>query len=539
MNKKGESNRHKEGLSIKNPEAHQKDHQHWTRRNFMQAMGLTTSVGLTLGQWPLQAFTSRVADYVGETDRVLVLVRLIGGNDGLNTVVPLFDYSKYAGWRPGIAHPAQSLYELPAGLALPGQAEGLHALWEKDQMKIVQGVGYPEQNLSHFRSSDIWDTASDSSDEIDLGWLGRLLMVDNPNIEVEPPEQPAAIQIGNSNSLTFHSGDNNTLSFSVSNTQQLFQLAENGQFYPTDFLGDCLHEQQEKYLREVTNSTFRYADVIQQAYEGSSNALEYTNSGLADQLAIVARLIKGGLQTSFYMVTLNGFDTHAGQKQNHDRLIQQLGANMDEFYQDLSATNDDDRVLGMSISEFGRRPQQNASQGTDHGAAAPLFLFGPAVNGSGIVGEHPDLDDLDAADNLKFTTDFRQVYQSVLTDWLCFPSSVGEDVLFDEFSNLDLGLECQTVRASDPIDFSANITKMRMGLRHHRFEVQSSRAVKGHVEVYSMSGQVAARLYRGQFHPGSQTFDVFADQHGMRPGLYVLVVQLGRRVLREKFVVAG
>jgi uncharacterized protein (DUF1501 family) len=155
MKKKSESNRHKEGLSKQNPEAHQKDHQHWSRRNFMQAMGLTTSVGLTLGHWPLQAFTSRVADYVGETDRVLVLVRLIGGNDGLNTVVPLFDYSQYAAWRPGIAHPAQSLYELPSGLALPGEAEGLHALWEKDQMKIVQGVGYPEQNLSHFRSSDI------------------------------------------------------------------------------------------------------------------------------------------------------------------------------------------------------------------------------------------------------------------------------------------------------------------------------------------------------------------------------------------------
>ena len=539
MKKESKGNRHKEGLSKNNPEAHQKDHQHWTRRSFMQTMGLTTSVGLTLGQLPLQAFTSRVADYVGETNRVLVLVRLIGGNDGLNTVVPLFDYGRYAGWRPNIAHSESSLYTLPSGIALPGHAEGFHSLWEKDQLKIVQGVGYPEQNLSHFRSSDIWETGSAASDEIDLGWLGRLLMVDDPNIEVEPPEQPPAIQIGNSNSLAFHSGDNNTLAFSVSNTEQLFQLAENGQFYPTDFLGDCLHDQQEKYLRDVTNSTFRYADVIQQAYEGSSNALEYSNSQLADQLAIVARLIKGGLQTSFYMVTLNGFDTHAAQKQNHDRLIRQLGDNMDEFFQDLAATEDDTRVMGMSISEFGRRPQQNASQGTDHGAASPLFLFGPAVNGSGIVGDHPDLQDLDAAENLKFTTDFREVYRSVLTDWLCFPTSVGEDVLFDDFPALDLGLDCQTTRTADPMDFSANITKMRMGLRHHRFEIRSSRRVQGKIEVYSMSGQVAARLYRGQFHSGPQTFDVFADQHGMRPGLYVLVVHLGRRILREKFVVAG
>ncbi len=539
MTKKNKNLRHKEGLSTQNPEAHQKDHMSWSRRNFMQAMGLTTSVGLTLGQWPLQAFTSRVADYVGETDRVLVLVRLIGGNDGLNTVVPLFDYGKYASWRPGIAHAEQSLYTLPSGLALPPNADGLHSLWESDKLKIIQGVGYPEQNLSHFRSSDIWATASDASDEIDLGWLGRLLMVDNPNIEMEPPEQPPAIQIGNSNSFTFHSGDNNSLAFSVSNTEQLFQLAENGQFYPTEFLGDCLHDQQEKYLRDVTNSTFRYADVIQQAYEGSANALEYTNSGLAEQLAIVARLIKGGLQTSFYMVTLNGFDTHAGQKQNHDRLIRQLGANMDEFYQDLAASSDDHRVLGMSISEFGRRPQQNASQGTDHGAAAPLFLFGPAVSGSGIVGDHPDLDDLDDAENLKFTTDFRDVYQTVLTDWLCFPPSVGEDVLFEEFNSLDLGLECQSVRAADRVDFSAGITKMRMGIRHHRFEVKSSAAARGYIEIYSLSGQRVARLFRGQFHPGPQSFDVYADQHGMRPGMYVFVVQLGRRLLREKFVVAG
>ncbi len=539
MKKQSENNRQKEGLSKQNREAHLKDHQQWTRRSFMQAMGLTTSVGLTLGHWPLQAFTSRVADYVGETDRVLVLVRLIGGNDGLNTVVPLFDYGRYASWRPAIAHPESSLYTLPSGLALPGDAEGFHSLWESDQLKIVQGVGYPEQNLSHFRSSDIWETGSSASEEIDLGWLGRLLMVDDPIIELEPPEQPPAIQIGNSNSLAFHSGDNNSLAFSVSNTQQLFQLAENGQFYPTDFLGDCLHEQQEKYLRDVTNSTFRYADVIQQAYEGSENAIEYSNSGLADQLSIVARLIKGGLQTSFYMVTLNGFDTHAAQKQSHDQLIRQLGANMNEFFQDLAATEDDKRVLGMSISEFGRRPQQNASQGTDHGAAAPLFLFGPAVNGSGIVGDHPDLNDLDQADNLKFTTDFRSVYQSVLTDWLCFPTSVGEDVLYEEFNALDLGLECQTVRAGDRVDFSANITKMRMSIRHHRFEVRSAVATRGTIEIYNLTGQLAARLYRGQFHPGPQSFDVYADQHGMRPGMYVFVVHLGHRVLSEKFVVAG
>ncbi|TVQ49814.1 MAG: DUF1501 domain-containing protein [Saprospirales bacterium] len=529
--------RTKDGLSLDNKKAHESDHLSWSRRGFLQSVGLTTSMSLLLGKLPLRAFTSSAMDYVGETDRVLILIRLAGGNDGLNTVVPLFDYGRYQQLRTTVAIPPGELTELKNGLAMPQLTPDFFNLWNNDLMKIVQGVGYPEQNLSHFRSTDIWSTASDAQFIEPSGWLGRLITLDDPEITIHPPEHPAAVQIGNSGNLTFNNSDNVNLSFQVSNTNQLFQIVNEGKFFPVEDLPECLHGSQIEFVRNLANQTFRYADVIKMAYEKAENSLEYTASSLANQLAIVARLIKGGLRTSLYMVTLDGFDTHANQPNQHMNLLRALSSNVKEFFADLKTSDNDKRVLAMTTSEFGRRPQQNASNGTDHGAAAPLFVFGPEVNGADIIGQHPDLNDLDMAGNLKFGIDFRQVYRTILTDWLCFPDTDTDDILGRDFEALDLGFNCSTTRIVDHAAAISEIGMITHHLRHFTFTIDAVQSVYSKVKVYDLQGREVVRLYRGILNSGLNKFDLHTSDYNMAAGMYIFTVKAGSRLITRKFVV--
>lgn len=536
MKTKSNQKRSTKGLTKENRKAHSQDHHLWSRRDFMRTMGVTTSVGMLMGSNPLHAYTSLNNNYTGDTDRILVMIRLAGGNDGLNTIVPVYDYGRYQNLRPTIAHAQSNLLNLNSEFAIPQSASSFMDLWQEGQMKVVHGVGYPEQNLSHFRSTDIWSTA-EPDEEVTSGWLGKLITLDDPDITTDPPEHPAAIQIGNSGNLTFNDNNNVNLSFQVSNTNQLFQIAEEGLFYPIEQLPDCLHGEQIEYVRKIANSTFRYADEIKSAYEGTNNAVDYTNSSLADQLAIVARLIKGGLRTSFYMVNLNGFDTHANQPGAHNNLIRWLSSNVKEFYQDLSANSEQNRVITMTTSEFGRRPQQNASNGTDHGAAAPLMLFGPALDGNGFVGTHPDLNDLDNVQNLKYSTDFRQVYQTLMTDWLCFPPTEVADILDTSFSSLDLGFDCSSTKSVSSMYDPGIVEMYTHSPRHFTFEVSVPETFRGEVLIYDLQGKVVARLYRGTLLQGSNKFELRTDKYQMLAGIYVFVLKAGGSRLRKKFVV--
>lgn len=524
------------GLTDNNKEEHLKDHYQWSRRDFMRTMGLTTSMGMLVGSNPLKAFTSVNTNYTGDTDRIVVIIRLAGGNDGLNTIVPIYDYGRYQQLRPTIAHAQSELTNLNDSFAIPNSASAFMNLWQDGKMKVINGVGYPDQNLSHFRSTDIWSTA-EPEQEVTTGWLGKLITLADPDINEDPPEHPAAIQIGNSGNLTFNGDDSLNLSFQVSNTNQLFQIAEQGLFYSIDQLPDCLHGEQVEYVRKIANSTFRYAEVIQQAYEGTTNTLEYTNSSLASQLAIVARLIKGGLRTSFYMVNLNGFDTHANQPGAHNNLMRWLSANVDEFYRDLESGNEDQRVITMTSSEFGRRPRQNSSNGTDHGAAAPLLMFGPALDGNGFLGTHPDLSDLDNAENLKYSTDFRQVYQTVMTDWLCFPQTEVENVLGESFGSLDLGFSCSSTRSVSSYYDLSEVKMHTHDFDHFTFSVDIPVSAKGQVSIFNIQGQEVAKLFRGLMHSGNNQFELYPRSHNLSPGLYIFVLRLGSSTAKRKFMV--
>jgi uncharacterized protein (DUF1501 family) len=430
---------------------HHEEHEYWSRRNFLKNLGFLGAGSMMLGKLPVSALmASPLTNSLNESsaDRVLVLIRLQGGNDGLNTVIPTYDYSTYRNLRPMIAIPESQVLQWSDALGVHPALEPLYPLWQNGGMKILNNVGYPEQNLSHFRSSDIWATSSEANIELDRGWLGRYFDEILPNFIEQPPAIPPAIQIGGSGDLLFAGMDDINYAVSVPSPEQLNAIAAQGQLYNVNDVPACLYGSQLSYLRNITNNTFKYASVISNAFESGQNTINYQGT-LGRQLGTIARLIKGNLGTKLYVVTLNGFDTHANQLNNHQRLLNDLATSVASFYQDLAASGLADKVLSLTFSEFGRRPNQNSSQGTDHGAAAPILIFGPSLSSNGFMGPPPRLRQLDDNGNLLHDLDFRSVYATVLEKWLCIDPSLTDTVIGNVMPRVDLGFDCITTSQID------------------------------------------------------------------------------------------
>lgn len=437
--------------STKEKKIHDHEHTQWSRRSFIQALGLAGGGSMVLGGTAISATAPSplaVALAENENDNILVIIRLEGGNDGLNTIVPIYDYATYANLRPTIRHQENDLINLNADFGIPDYMSELESVWGDGGMKVVHGVGYQDQNLSHFRSTDIWASTAENYVE-PTGWWGRYFEDLYPDYIITPPEIPPAVQIGSIGNLIFK-GNNSNYAFSVVNPEQLQSVAENGTLHDVLDIPDCVYGDKLLFMRATANTTFIYSGVINDAYLAADNSVEYGDGELASQLAIVARLIKGGLGSKVYMVSLGSFDTHADQQVRQQELLMDLSSTIKNFYDDLEASGMDDKVLSMTISEFGRRPYENGSNGTDHGAASPVMLFGPALNGSDFVGTHPDLSTWDDNDNLIPSTDFRDIYNTVLTDWFCLDPSIVSTILLNEtYENLDLGLTCEALSTSD------------------------------------------------------------------------------------------
>ena len=426
-------------ISLAHGAAHDHDHEAWTRRKFLQGLGLgAAGAALVGGAAPARAFTGSPllgALSLAETDRVLVLVQLSGGNDGLNTVVPVRNDLYYQA-RPTLAIPRTDTWALDGDTGLHGALGALRPRWDAGDLAVVQSVGYDAPNLSHFRATDIWLSGSDSDEVLSTGWLGRTLATEYPSYAQEPPSAPPAVQIGASAPLLFQ-GDGVGYSMSVFDVEQFLSVVQGGAAYdvtdvPATPAGDEL-----SFLRSVANDAFRYRDAIADATDRADNAVPYPDNSFAATLGAVARLVKGRMDTRVYLVSLGGFDTHSTQTDRHPALLQRLGDALAAFYADLGATADDERVLTLTFSEFGRRVEENGSAGTDHGAAAPLFLVGPGVDG-GLWGDSPDLGDLDRSGNVRHTTDFRSVYATVLERWLGLSAAEVEGALGGSHPALDV-----------------------------------------------------------------------------------------------------
>jgi uncharacterized protein (DUF1501 family) len=352
-------------------------------------------------------------------NKILVAVQLSGGNDGLNTLIPFTDPGYYR-FRSSLAIPTSDILQLTDTLGLHPRLGGLKSLYDQNLVAVVQGVGYPNPNRSHFRSMDIWHTARPDIIER-TGWLGRYLDAcqcgqDQPLPAVSAGDQlnsmfyadhtlvPAVATIGGF-SLQTNSGDRNSRQLQIQTLRNIYNQAGS---WPAH----------EALMRQTALKALDGADQLAQAASSYQSPVAYPdNNPLAVQLHMVAQIIAGNLGTRVFSVQLGGFDTHAAQFNQQANLLGQLADALLAFEQDLAAMGKQDDVVVMTFSEFGRRVSQNGSNGTDHGTAEPMFVIGPSV-AAGFYGAYPNLEDLDDNGDLKFATDFRNVYAAVLRDHL-------------------------------------------------------------------------------------------------------------------------
>lgn len=435
------------GSSIEDGAAHEEHHNEGIgRRDFLKNLGLVSAgtvafSGIPFNQLLASPVIAKMLSSGG--DRVLVVIRLKGGNDGLNTFVPVFDYGSYETFRPILKIPTPDLLPLNNKYSVPNYAASLKNLWDSGKMKVVQNVGYSNQDLSHFASTDIWDSA-DNTLASKSGWLGRYLWNENPNFLTNPPIAPLAVQVGGDGNILFFNENSNNMAMNVVDPANLYQIAQTGSLYNINGNATCYYEDQLDFMKSIINSTYYQSESIHNAYNAGNNTVAYP-TGLGESLSLVARLIKGELATKIYMLTLDGFDTHALQDERHPQLLTQLADSVKAFYDDLASNGKDQNVLTMTFSEFGRTIWDNGSKGTDHGAAAPLMLFGPALNGNGFVGDDISFTDLDQSYNMKHKIDFRQVYTSVLQDWMCANELTADTIMGGSYSKIPLGFDCLSV----------------------------------------------------------------------------------------------
>lgn len=519
---------------------HDHEHTQWNRRSFIQALGLAGGGSMLLGGTAISATSPSplaVALAENENDNILVIIRLEGGNDGLNTIVPIYDYDTYANLRPTIKHQQNDLINLNGDFGIPNYMNELEAVWGDGSMKVVHGVGYPDQNLSHFRSTDIWASTADNYEE-PTGWWGRYFEDRYPDYITNPPEIPPAVQIGSIGNLIFI-GNNSNYAFSVVNPEQLQNVAENGTLHDVLDIPDCVYGDKLLFMRTTANTTFTYSGVINDAYLAANNSVEYGDGELAEQLAIVARLIKGGLGSKVYMVSLGSFDTHAEQPERHQELLSDLSSTIKNFYDDLTTVGMDDKVLAMTVSEFGRRPYENGSNGTDHGAASPVMLFGPALNGSGFVGNHPDLSTWDEDDNLIPSSDFRDIYNTVLTEWFCLDPSIVSTILLNEtYETLDLGLICEALSTSD---FSnANRFAHTAIYQNNQTFIEINLANTSHVTIklYDMMAREIGTICNEMLFAGRHQFNVRDKIQGrLSYGQYIYRISTGGQYYSKSILI--
>jgi uncharacterized protein (DUF1501 family) len=372
----------------------------------------------------------------GKDGKILVVVQLSGGNDGLSTVIPYGDDVYYQA-RQNISHPANQILKINDYIGLHPSLTSLKSMYDSGDLAIVQGVGYPNPNRSHFRSMDIWQSAQPEIQQPSTGWVGRYF--DNtcpgcdPHVGVAIGETlPLAMQGEKVLPLSFERPD--SYRYTGRDKTDYLKLNQVDSQPPAVSQAKVVTAgDQLDFLHRTAMDAQLSSEEILRLTRSHQSPTPYPANEFGSGLKTIAAMIAGGLPTRVYYVALGGFDTHVQQLNRHDALMKQLSDGLGAFWQDLKQQKNNDRVLLMTFSEFGRRVVANASNGTDHGAAAPMFVMGSSIR-QGIVSRHPSMTDLDQGD-LKCVVDFRSVYASVLQNWLNTPS---KPILGDQYPLLPL-----------------------------------------------------------------------------------------------------
>ena len=370
------------------------------RRSFIKNTGLA-SAGTLLVPSFLSAWPKNASQFVGKK---LIVIQLSGGNDGLNTVIPYRNDMLYR-LRPGLAYDQNKLLKITDEVALNPAMGGLCSIFDNGDFAILNKVGYPDPNRSHFRSMDIWQTASDSNEYLDSGWIGRYL-----DQNCKDCTSINAIEI--SDTLDLALKGNSVKGLPLKNINQFYQTSKRVEI-PTSHH----HHEMAEFLYKTIANTKNSADYIYEHTKIYKSKLDYPNTGFGKDLKTIAEMINSGLECQVYYASLNGFDTHNNQIPKQERLLSQYSEAVEVFIKDLKDANNWNDCLIMTFSEFGRRVAQNASQGTDHGKANNMFLMGGSLKQHGIINGMPDLINLDEGD-VGYEIDFRQVYATILDNWL-------------------------------------------------------------------------------------------------------------------------
>jgi uncharacterized protein (DUF1501 family) len=448
------------------------------RRKFLKNIGALSSAPLFLQGLPINAFSTAsmlpLLDCQGINDRVMVVIFLKGANDGLNTIIPANQYDDYVIKRPNIklnnVGESNGIINLDTTVDISRQV-GIHPtmtafknMYDSGIANVIQAVGYPQPNKSHFKATDLWLSGGDGTSpnfNISSGWIGRYLESSFPGVYgISTPEfpDPLGIQFGDTKpSNSFHNHEKEYLGINLTdqNLSNLFGLLNGIGTAPHSTLPTSEYGDELNYIMNVENSTNSYGSRISSVFNsGNNSSVTYPSSGLANQLKSVARLLKGGIKTKVFLTHKGGFDTHVNQvvesdthTGTHANLLKDVFDSVKAFHDDLNALGLEQRVVTVTFSEFGRKVAQNGSLGTDHGNFAPMFMFGPAVK-AGIIGNNIVVNDITAdgnmfegADNSQMQFDYRSIFKTLLKDWLGAGQTILDQSMFSSYNTVNDLLE--------------------------------------------------------------------------------------------------
>jgi uncharacterized protein (DUF1501 family) len=420
------------------------------RRDFIHNFSHAVAAGAILPNFNYLEASKKYALLENTVDpgKILIVLNFSGGNDGLNMITPMDQYANLDKVRPHVIIPEKKLIQLGKNdLAFHPEFKDMKVLFDEKRLKIIQNVGYTTADFSHFRSSDIWQSASDFNQFVTSGWLGRLAEHEHPAFPESYPNSkypdPLAIELGYSNSLLL-TGVNSFPGFIPGSPENINNIVnEFDNDYPNTYTGDKLN-----YIQIIAKQSNLYSSVVRDAYIKGNHNIQFPNGDLGGQFYKLSRLIRGGLNTRIYHATIGGFDTHDYQvsqddhtKGPHANLLANVNDSIIALMKCLDQTGDSDRIMLVTYSEFGRRIASRGSGGTDHGTAFPMMIFGNNLNAN-VLGKNPKIDPkMTWEDNLDAEFDFRQIYASVIEQWLGGDNATIKDVLTKSYNQVGLTKE--------------------------------------------------------------------------------------------------
>ena len=532
------------------------------RRSFIKksTLGLGVVSNLKLGKMNLSAFQPSLG--YTENENIVVIIQLFGGNDGMNTITPYEWDSYYTLYRPKLNIPQNSVSPISKELGMAmhpnlkkGPKDGMLGLFNSGKLSIISGVGYENPNYSHFRSTDIWLSGlvpNNDAQPLPNGWVGRYF---DKYSDSEKLDSPFCIQIGQNPSLMFL-GETGEKSIVLENPEELFNQAKSVENNLINVGGSEYFKDEFSFINKIGIDTDLYSKVIKKAFDAGKNIEKYEDKPLSNQLKLVARLINGGLKSKVYFVELHGFDTHSNQgvlDGVHSKLLAELSEAISTFQLDIESLGNSKNVIGITTSEFGRRPYENGSLGTDHGTSSIMFAFGEGVKAEIFGGYFAFLPFRDHQ-NLRFSTDFRSIYFEIMVSWFGQSTAFAEKVLGSKFAYVEQRGFIKTTKEDITLPPPPEVPKSNVDinnppnnpsnpntiLERDKFSlfpnpVQGNSAFLNMTLYFPaavsisqcyMDGKVLGVLHKNKYNAGIS--NVYLDLLG-GPGLYILTIKVGTR----------